>query len=35
MRNSLRARILLVVGDQQVDVSRLFDDFQPFTLRLR
>ncbi len=35
MRNSLRARIRLVVGDQQVDVSGLFDDFQPFTLRLR
>jgi hypothetical protein len=35
MRNSLRARIRLVVGDQRVDVSGLFDDFQPFTLRLR
>jgi hypothetical protein len=35
MRNSLRAGIVLSVGDQWVDVSRLFDDFQPFTLELR
>ena len=42
MRNSLRAWIVLSVGDQRVDVSRLFDDFPavhpraamtPFALR--
>jgi len=35
MRNSRRARLRLAVDGRQVDVSRLFDDFQPFTLRLR